>query len=102
MKEKILYYIISILINILICVGGAWTILIGMLCMFGFIFSSPSTEDFIIGILFYIGTYVVAFLANLIVYKLFKKRHSLTFRYFLIPTIVVSAFGLIYTLLLLR
>jgi len=100
-REKILYYIISILINILICIGGAWTILIGTFCMFGALFSKPSTKDYIISMLFYVGTYVVAFLVNLILYEIFKKRLNLRIRSFIIPTIVIWIIGLTYSLLLL-
>jgi len=82
-------------------IGGAWTILIGTFCMFGALFSKPSTEDYIISMLFYVGTYVVAFLVNLILYEIFKKRLNLRIRSFIIPTIVIWIIGLTYSLLLL-
>lgn len=99
MKNKLIFYIISLLINILLCIGGFWTLLIGIFIMFGG-FSEPSIQDRIIGLLFFIGTYLIAGLVNFVTYKIFKNKLSLGKKFFIVPTICIYVVGIIYTIVL--
>ena len=101
MNKKIYYIVLLVIVNILICVGGAWALLIGMFCMSGGLFSEPTMEDYVIGILFYGGTYILSGVLNLIIYKIFKNKLYLDIKYFIIPTLLIFILGAILTLIIL-
>ena len=101
MNKKIYYIVLLVIVNILICVGGAWALLVGMFCMSSSFLSKPTIEDYVIGILIYCGTYILSGVINLIIYKIFKNKLYLDSRYFIVPTLVIFILGTIYTLILL-
>ena len=100
MKEKKQYYIISIFINILMCMGGYYTLIFGLLGMIGLL-NEPSINEMIFGLIIYVGTYIVIGLINFVMYKIFKNRFNLERKHFIIPTIHMYILGTLFTLLLL-
>ena len=100
MKDRLPYFLTSVLINILLCIGGAWTLLIGIYCMSGAFFSKPSRQDFITGLIICLVTYFAVGLINFVIYKIFNNKLNLERKHFFVPTICVFIAGLIYSIVL--